>query len=638
MAATSGAAVGQIAPAPTPVAPAPTTTLPAPIAPTPVAPAPVTTLPAPIATLPAPAPVTTLPAPIATPPAPAPGRPLGRLERESLDEAMLVIGLHVDPSPTGKVIGEIHIVNQEVFSQRDWLFQLLNVFHRTTRPEMLQRELLMNPRDRYDPELIEETIRNLLVTTQPVGTTTFVPPELSSIVVIVPIVSANPGTVDLLVVTRDVWSLRFNTNFQVQQSRLTLLQTSLSENNLFGWRKYLSIGFNLDQGSMQVGPTYFDPNIMGTRLTLVATAQLNYARGTDSYEGNAETVSFRYPLYSLASRWGAGVDVGHQNVVVRRFQGNNLFLEDLMGTPAVEMIPYIYRSQTTTVNTSIVRSFGSAIIQRVTFGHFYNAQSSSVLPSFPFDEMTAQLFLDQFAPLSERRSEPYLRYDMFAARYAVYHDLDSFDLRENRRLGPSLSLQAGYGLPALGADFPGLSLFGAASWTEGPGGSYEQAFLQLAARRREDEWVDQMLQARITLATPIIGRLLRVVVSAEADAVRASTANTPYFVGGDTGLRGYAINAFQGTAMEIGHVELRSMALPVFSQRFGTVLFYDVGDAAPSFAALTPHHDLGVGLRWLIPQLNSAVIRLDWAFATQDAPLTRAGWPGRFSAGFAQVF
>ena len=570
--------------------------------------------------------------------APAPGRTLGRLERESLDEAMVALGLQVDPGPTGKVIGEISVVDQEVFSRRDWLFQLLNVFHRTTRPEMLRRELLMKPGDRYDPELIEETTRNLLVTTQPVGTTTFVPPELSSIVVIVPIVSAQPGTVDLLVVTRDVWSLRFNTNFEVQQSRLTLLQTSLSENNLFGWRKYLSVGFNLDQGSMQVGPTYFDPNIMGTRLTLLATALLTYARGTDSYEGNIETVSFRYPLYSLASRWGAGVDFSHQNVVVRRFLGNDLALEDLMDTPAVEMIPYVYRRQITTVNTSVVRSFGSAIIQRITLGHFYNAQSSSVLPGFPYDQLTAQLFLAEFAPLSERRSEPYLRYDMFTARYAVYHDLDSFDLRENRRLGPSLSLQVGYGLPALGADFPGVSLFGAASWAEGPGGSYQQALLQLSARRREDEWVDQMLQARVMLATPIIGRLLRVVVSAEADAVRADTANTRYFLGGDTGLRGYAIGAFQGTAMEIGHLEVRSMALPVFSQRFGTVLFYDVGDAAPSFAALTPYHDFGIGLRWLIPQLNSAVIRLDWAFATEDAPLTRAGWPGRFSAGVAQVF
>ena len=52
----------------------------------------------------------------------------------------------------------------------------------------------------------------------------------------------------------------------------------------------------------------------------------------------------------------------------------------------------------------------------------------------------------------------------------------------------------------------------------------------------------------------------------------------------------------------------------------------------------THTHDAGVGLRWLIPQLNSTVIRIDWAFATQSTTLTRAGFPGRASAGFQQIF
>ena len=55
-------------------------------------------------------------------------------------------------------------------------------------------------------------------------------------------------------------------------------------------------------------------------------------------------------------------------------------------------------------------------------------------------------------------------------------------------------------------------------------------------------------------------------------------------------------------------------------------------------SAIVPKHDAGVGLRWLIPQLNSTVIRIDWAFATQSTTLTRAGFPGRASAGFQQIF
>ena len=142
----------------------------------------------------------------------------------------------------------------------------------------------------------------------------------------------------------------------------------------------------------------------------------------------------------------------------------------------------------------------------------------------------------------------------------------------------------------------------------------------------------------------MIARSLRIVVSGETDAVRADTARTLFFLGGSTGLRGYAIGAFQGVVQVVAHAELRSAALPIFSQRLGALLFYDVGHAAPSYANLVPYHDFGIGLRWLIPQLNSSVIRFDWAFATQNvfdaqgAPITLAGWPGRVSAGFEQVF
>ena len=73
-------------------------------------------------------------------------------------------------------------------------------------------------------------------------------------------------------------------------------------------------------------------------------------------------------------------------------------------------------------------------------------------------------------------------------------------------------------------------------------------------------------------------------------------------------------------------------------QRFGALAFYDIGDAADGYAKLVLHQDLGFGLRWLIPQLNSSVIRFDWAFALEDGNLTRAGWPGRITAGFEQVF
>jgi hypothetical protein len=574
-------------------------------------------------------------------------RALGRLEQESVDEALTSMGLRIEPHPEGKRIGTIAVVNQEVFSRRDWWFQLFNIFHRTTRPWILARELLVVPGTPYDEALVEESIRNLQAPSSlTIGGRPFAGPELSSVVAIVPVVSPVPGAVDLLAVTRDVWSLRFNTNFEFQQNTLSLLETSLSENNLFGWRKYLSVGFTMDQGAYAIGPTYFDPNIAGSRLTLLASASTIYTRGTNAYEGNSELFSLRYPLFSLASKWGAGVDVNHSNAVARSFRGNSLRLVDLAGDAAGvdEMVPDTYRRTVASVDSSVVRSFGTAVIQRVTLGHLFDARRSGVLPSFPGDPAAPQRavderrFLDQWAPVSERRSEPYLRYDLFTPRYAIYRDLDTFDLRENRLLGPSLSLRAGFGSPAFGADFTTVPLSGVAQWSTGAGGGYALARIQGGFRLRYGHLIDQNAGALLYAATPMLRHLVRLVVSAEADAWRADTLRRRYFLGGDTGLRGYAIGDFQGTSQVIAHAELRSAALPVFSQRFGGLLFYDVGDAAASFAAIVPQHDFGLGLRWLIPQLNSAVLRFDWAIATQSTPFTAAGLPGRFTAGFQQIF
>ena len=569
------------------------------------------------------------------------GHQLGRLEQESVDDALANLHVAVDPAPEGKTIGRIFVVNLAVFSKRDWYFQLFNIFHWTTRPYILQREVLLKPGQRYDQALVEETTRN--IQTPPpivVGNRALGQPELSSVVVTLPIVSPIPGQVDLLLVTRDVWSLRFNSNFEYQGNALTLLETSLSENNLFGWRKYLSAGFNMDQGRYYYGPTYYDPNIHGTHLTLWTRALFYNSRETGEYEGNSQIVSLRYPLYSLATPWGGGIDVTHSSTVVRSFRGNAVRRVDLAGTPENDLLPYEYRQRSVGVDANAVRSFGGPVIQRAMLGYLLDRRRAEVLPDFPGDEMQKQLFLAQWTPINEQRSEPYARYEMFTPRYAVIRDLDTFDLRENRQLGPFFRARVSEGLPDLGASFSALGLAVAGGFAAAPSGGYGSVSLSASARLRhqDNRWIDQTGAADVYVASPLIDRLLRIVVGAETASKRNDTTNTPYPLGGSNGLRGYQIGEFLGTTALVGHIEIRTAALAILSQRFGGVAFYDIGHAAASYADLVPRNDVGMGVRWLIPQFNSSVIRFDWAVPLQDGTVTRAGMPGRFTAGFSQVF
>jgi hypothetical protein len=143
--------------------------------------------------------------------------------------------------------------------------------------------------------------------------------------------------------------------------------------------------------------------------------------------------------------------------------------------------------------------------------------------------------------------------------------------------------------------------------------------------------------------------------SLDAQVLLDDTNNQFLTLGGDTGLRGYVIGDRLGKSRFLGNLEVRSMALKLSSLRLGGLVFWDVGDAGSpnspetteggdlprafhSLLGLTPHHSVGMGLRLLIPQLNSNLIRLDWAFAIRDTMHTRAGWPGRISLGFQQTF
>jgi hemolysin activation/secretion protein len=127
-------------------------------------------------------------------------------------------------------------------------------------------------------------------------------------------------------------------------------------------------------------------------------------------------------------------------------------------------------------------------------------------------------------------------------------------------------------------------------------------------------------------------------MQAQTESYRNDTRRAAIILGGATGLRGYVVGEFRGSTAVLGHVELRTAAVPIWSQRFGTLLFYDVGDAAGTWDQLVLRQDVGVGLRWLLIQANSAVIRFDWAVPLVDGIVTRAGFPGRVSAGFEQVF
>jgi hypothetical protein len=567
---------------------------------------------------------------------------LGKLEREAVDDALALRGLAIDPEPQGKTIVQVHVVNLDVFLARERVpLVWANIFHRTTREHHVRRESLLQAGDRYDQDLVEETTRNLQ------------DPSLSNVVAVLPVKSATPGMVDLLIVTRDIWSLRLNQDYEIQQGQIIYYTASLSENNLFGWRKNLAAVFVMDQGEMSFGPSYIDPNILGTRLKLQAAFSWIWARqigeiAAGPLEGSSSHFRLEYPLWALARRWGAYSDFQHFDGVRRNFAGNSLRLvpvsdgATLSTPPTGPTAPWEYGLRTIALSSAVTRSFPRpALIQRISLGHELNLVRPFLLDDFPYPcgapERTR--FSQLVFPLSERSADLFLLYQLFTPRYRTYRDLNTFDFREDMQLGPSLSLKAGRASELVGSD-KDFSLFQTsldltADWWGGLqsiGGSWE-------GRLTGNEMTDQLVQGRASLATPVLAHLVRLVAAGNVGFLFVNTRKRYFAVGGDTGLRGYPVGEFVGTGAEfIGHIEARSMALKLAFLRLGGLLFFDAGHAAADAGSLTFYDDVGFGLRLLIPQINTYSLRADWAFPLRPVPGMAAGWPGRMSFGFRQVF
>jgi hypothetical protein len=314
---------------------------------------------------------------------------LGTLERGGVDAALAARGLALDPEPQGKVVGFIHVVNLDVFQPSDGrLLEWFNHFHRTSREHHVRRESLLLPGMTYDSALVDETMRNL----RNRNTYNTNDPTWSSIVAIVPTMAAAPGTVDILIVTRDTWSLRFNSDYNYQPGYLINFSSSLSENNLFGWRKLVALAFIMDQGNLEFGPTYLDPNVLGTRLRLTAAFYEIWARkigeiAAGPREGFASLQRLEYPFYALSQHWGGFVDGSYTTSVARKISGSSTtqaavlrrFSPDL-GQCVTPGGPYdpsqtltaecAYRSRAGSFTSGLTRSFPrSWLIQRVTVGN-----------------------------------------------------------------------------------------------------------------------------------------------------------------------------------------------------------------------------------------------------------------------------
>ncbi|HVU05193.1 MAG TPA: hypothetical protein VHE30_25770 [Polyangiaceae bacterium] len=582
-------------------------------------------------------------APPAPPPASAPhAAPRSDYEEESVREALALRHAEVDPNPEGKVVEGIDVVSLEVFEKRDPLPGFLNSLHTTTRRTIIDREVLLRPGDVWDRALVEETERNLRV-------------RQLSVVIIVPVLTKDPKTVRLLVVAKDVWSLRVNWDvaavadvefhppWVLVNGRVQTLVLQPSEENLGGRHKTVLTNVVFERPTYTLGVGYVDPRIGGSHLSSSATANVVMNCRSGSPEGTYGTFSYGRPLYSTHTKWAWVTAASWAETVVRPggTLGESICSDD---TPVsrrfatadgtVYSVPYSYRQDVFRSQVSATRSFGVATKNELSFGLESNRRrySAEALPGVP--DVVENAFVRRYLPVSDTRISPFIQLHAFQNRFLRVLDLETLGLQEDFRLGHDVWLKVYPAWTALGSTRTFVGTYSGLGYTLPLGDGLVRVLgastIQLGSLAKTDAEVEA--SGRVVSPRLPFGRVI--VDATMLDRYR-NHLNPISALGGTGRLRGYRSLAFTGPEYVAANVEIRSRPVRILSVMAGAVAFYDVGDAFSQFSEMRLKQGAGGGFRFAFPQIQRSVFRID-----AGVPLTRNEPLGEFTivAQFEQAF
>lgn len=521
------------------------------------------------------------PAPVASPESPAEPETDAEAARKAEEEAAALRALE------GSTIGEIRILPQSIFNpdkpgEDKLLFRLADRLHRTTRPHVIESQLLLRPGDSFSVDALQESER-LLRANRYLYDADIRP------------IPAGDGRVDLEVVTRDVWTLQGGVSFK-RAGGENAHSIHLEDYNFLGTGKEVTLlrVSDVDRTSNLI--RYRDPGLIGSRTRL----ELSYA---DNSDGGRKRFELERPFFSMDARWAAGLrtmlderieplyDTGR---VVNRFAHERDFAEVYAGlSPG--------RSAGGTHRWKLGFTY-----DRERFGPDGGLDSTSVVPE------------------DRELSYPWIGYEYVQDGFIVERGLDRLRRTEDLNLGKQIYWRLGWSTPSLGADVDRLIFE-----TGTTAGWRSARQLLLASAQGSTRWRDDDTEnLRFGAGIRYYVRNFRENVfyaSLEGEIAENLDLENQILLGGDTGLRGYPLRLQSGDRRYLLTLEQR-----FFSDReyfhlvnLGAAIFFDAGRAWMEDPPRRQAHlkdqkllkDVGIGLRIGSSRSSkAAMVHLDLAF------------------------
>jgi len=482
------------------------------------------------------------------------------------------------------IIGNIELKTQDVFDlskqeENNWLFRLANRLHVVTKDRVIRGQLLFETGEKYNERLIKESERilrqNPYLYDANIKTT-----------------ERENGTVDLEVITKDVWTLGPDLSLS-RKGGENKSRFGIEEQNLFGLGQ--KVRFNHEENIDRRSNTFeFSDRHLGQSWVSMLVQIANSSDG--------ETQQFRLirPFYALDTRWSSGIQL---------FNNAGRGALYILGNEAAE---YKSKRKFAKIFGGWSRGLRGGWAKRWTAGVVFDqAQfSDSPTPTLP-----------SALPADRKLVYPFLGFELLQNEFGIARNLDQIGRTEDFLLGVRFAGSLGWADHSLGADRDALLYF--TSISRGFGSLKKKALLLSAngSGRLESgntrnaiatisaRYYQTQSQKRLFFAT------LQATVGVALDL------DNPVQLGGDSGLRGYPLRYQNGKSKILMTIEQRYFTdwYPFRLVRVGGAVFADVGrvwgDNSLGGKPLGWLADVGIGLRFATTRSSSnKTIHLDVAF------------------------
>jgi len=537
----------------------------------------------------------------------------GAVERDALVAALCAGQLQPAYAAEGRPLCAIKTFREDPFVRSEKVPLWPNRFHATTTEQTLLALARVPSEAAWTDGLRLDLARRMAT------------PAILAVGVAAPVVSSScDDGVDLLLVTRDMWSLRFIVRPELDGDQLTRATLGATENNLAGEHLQLAVVAYKDRDFWELGPVIQKRRIAGTMLAGGLSAAAIFTPALDTGLGYRANAMLGLPVETAADTFGWSLAASAQDRLFAIYDGAKVARFDNADTAELEVAEAIWRSQSAAAVFSTTFARGSAWRQLYT-PYLSWSEASAELASTSDDTLRAA-FKQQVLTDDERRVGPGLRWTLFEARYRSLQDYRLFGLSEELRDGPTITLDASLSDPLLGATRATQDLSADLSWNGAPLGDDLLRLAMGGALGFGDGLENTIGWTELRVVTPpkLAGRLHLRAGWIERGLNRARRYET---VGGDQALRGFAPSALRSEGLLRANLEWRSRPLRSFVARVGGVLFVDAATARGDANSDDTLLSAGLGLRSFVPQAASFIWSVDLGFPLLTGGLVEQGNP-----------